>query len=57
MYESDEIRTMRYIAWQRSKGELESVLCTYWGNMESMEKINKLTQAFIKTVEDDGLIE
>jgi len=45
---------MRLMAWEKVKGELRSILASYYspGNFEKMnEEVNK----FIKTVEDDDL--
>jgi cytochrome c peroxidase len=55
------LRTMRAMAWDRAKGELQSVLSTFWGSFNDDEsQFAKMTAAvneFIKHVEGDGLHE
>ena len=49
------LKTMRYMAWNRAKGELKSMLDTYW--TDSSEKFNIMEKAideFIEDVEDKG---
>lgn len=56
MSDSKELRTMRMMAWERAKGELRSMLVTYWdgGGYKDMEEaIDK----FVKEVEDNALEE
>lgn len=51
------IRVMRAQAWQRAKGELMSILETYWKETEQFERMSDLTQQFISAVQDEGLAE
>ena len=58
--ESREIRVLRQQAWQRAKGELLSILVTYWsddGDDSAFNKIDALIAEFIKTVDDEALLE
>jgi hypothetical protein len=50
---------MRAMAWQRAKGELGSMLETYWAHDRdsNFEKLSKEIREFISTVEDGGLQE
>lgn len=49
------LRTMRHMAWSRAKGELESMLDTYWsGSAEKFNTMKKAIDDFIKDVEDNG---
>ena len=51
------LRTLRGMAWERAKGELESIMRTFWDERDSFEELDKAVKAFIKKIEDDGLIE
>jgi hypothetical protein len=49
---------MRNMAWERAKGELNSILQTYWSKVDGeFEPISKVIEDFIKNVEDHGLSE
>tara|TARA_R110001599_G_scaffold324065_1_gene535789 strand:+ start:284 stop:457 length:174 start_codon:yes stop_codon:yes gene_type:complete len=49
------LKTMRYMAWNRAKGELQSMLDTYWsGSDEQFTKMKKAINNFIEDVEDNG---
>lgn len=52
--ESKEIRSMRNMAWSRAKGELNSILDTYWGNQKGFMKMDALVKEFIDKVESEG---
>jgi hypothetical protein len=54
MSESNELRTMRMMAWERAKGELRSMLVTYWNNYEQYILMDSAIEKFIKEVEDNG---
>lgn len=54
--ESREIRILRTMAWERAKGELRSMLHTYYTN-DNYDKFSLEVKNFIKTVEDNGLQE
>ena len=51
------IRTMRGIAWERAKGELQSVSATFWGEGDKYAKFAAAVKEFIAHVEDNGLAE
>jgi hypothetical protein len=55
--ESYEIRTMRNMAWERAKGELRSILHTYWRNEESFEKYKEHMERFVSQIENNGWVE
>ena len=51
------LKTMRYMAWERAKGELNSMLETYWLPGAELDKYNILKKAiddFVKDVEDNA---
>lgn len=49
------LKTMRYMAWNRAKGELQSMLDTYWsGSHEKFNAMKKAIDEFIVDVEDNG---
>ena len=61
MSESREMRALRTMAWERAKGELRSMLHTYYEHDERGQFINsyykqysQALKAFIKKVEDNG---
>lgn len=52
------LRTLRAQAWERAKGELRAVLQTYWagtGDPQTAERMQEVTEQFIKQVEEEGL--
>ena len=55
------LRTLRSQAWCRAKGELESMLCTYYSpelnSKHQFELTAKTVKEFIKFVEENGLQE
>jgi hypothetical protein len=51
------IRTLRGQAWERAKGELNSMLGTFWDDDGRFEKLDAAIKEFIKKVEDNGLQE
>lgn len=64
MSESNEIRTMRQMAWERAKGELRSMLVSYWptythGNKDesNYERMRVAIEQFVEHVEREGLQE
>lgn len=57
MDEEAIIRNLRHMAWERAKGELRSMLHTFWNDAEQHEGLSAATSAFIKEVEDNGLHE
>ena len=56
--EDDKVlKTLRAQAWERAKGELLSILPTYWeGSDAPFDRMDFLTKEFIKTVEEEGII-
>jgi hypothetical protein len=53
MEESRELTAMRLMAWDRAKGELKSMLNTYYTN-ECFDILSETIDNFIKDVEDNG---
>ena len=57
MSDSRELKTMRTMAWERAKGELQALLHTYWGLSEKEDKefdfMEMTIEEFIKRVEDN----
>lgn len=57
MSEERLIRNMRHMAWERAKGELKSMLHTYWDDDELYKQIDHEIFQFIQSVEAQGLHE
>lgn len=57
MSEQRIFATMRHMAWERAKGELQAMLQTYWDNQEKFENMNAELKAFIEKVEGEGFNE
>jgi len=59
MDSEDVSRILRNQAWERAKGEMRSMLPTFYGEKNSndnqFEHFNERMDMFIKCVEDDGL--
>lgn len=55
--ESDELRAMRAMAWERAKGELRSMLHTFYQNGENHARFSAVTSEFIEKIEFNGLHE
>lgn len=51
-----EVKVMRLMAWERAKGELRSLLRTYWSG-ENFEAMQSVVNEFIEAVESNGLQE
>jgi hypothetical protein len=49
-----KIEILRYMAWERAKGELRSMLQTYVNDQEKFDILKKTIERFIKDVEDNG---
>ena len=45
---------LRGMAWQRAKGELQSMLCTLLDTEEEFRKLNDLIDEFVEKVENEG---
>jgi hypothetical protein len=54
MDENKILRTLRMQAWERAKGELKAILCTYWYDSNYCE-MEKAINSFIEIVEDNSL--
>jgi hypothetical protein len=48
------LEILRYMAWERAKGELNSMLQTYTNDREKFDILKKTVESFIKDVEDNG---
>jgi hypothetical protein len=46
-------RILRSQAWERAKGELRSILTTYYGEFEEYSRDNDIIEKFIKEMEDE----
>lgn len=52
--DNEILKTLRGMAWKRAKGELQSMLETYWEDKEQYRELKYTINAFIKDVEDNG---
>jgi len=52
--ESRELKVMRQMAWERAKGEIESMLCTYWETPSDYENMQNEFDKFVEIVECNG---
>ena len=52
--ESRELKVMRQMAWERAKGEIESMLCTYWETPSDYKNMKNEFDKFVQIVEDNG---
>jgi hypothetical protein len=53
-------RLARNMAWERAKGEMRSMLHTFWGDTSSENQFDKFDakmEEFITDIEDNGLHE
>ncbi len=63
MHDSKELRAMRAMAWERSKGELRSMYHTFYDGLgpgdepTNLEDFKFACEKFFKEVEGDGLQE
>lgn len=61
MNEADISRILRGQAWERAKGELKSMLLTFYSthnaNEGQFDRLDSMVEEFTKSVEDDGLHE
>ena len=51
------IRNMRHMAWERAKGEMKSMLHTFWDEGAKYKDLDDVVKDFIDKVESDGLHE
>jgi hypothetical protein len=49
---TDVMRSMRYMAWERAKGELRSIMATQEMKYDNWEKMEKTIDKFVEEVED-----
>jgi hypothetical protein len=58
------LKSLRAMAWERAKGELQAALSTFWPEYASgslkeadngFEAAERMVKQFIKKVEDDGI--
>jgi len=56
MSEKKVIANMRHMAWERAKGELRSMPCTFWGDNddEQYSILSKKIEEFIKDIQSNG---
>ena len=57
MDESRIIKNMRHMAWERAKGEMNSMLHTFWGDGEAHDKLDSAISGFVEKIEGYGLYE
>lgn len=50
-------RLLRMMAWERAKGELNSMGATFVGELEQFEAFTEEVDRFVTHVEDNGLHE
>ena len=53
----DMLGVQRAMAWERAKGELNSILATYTGDTARFERMSEFVETFVAEVEDEGLPE
>ncbi len=51
------LRSIRQMAWQRAKGELQAILVTYWGGADQYAKMDRAVREFCEHVDGHGLAE
>jgi hypothetical protein len=56
MTDSREVKALRNMAWERAKGELRGMLCTYTDSI-SYKSMKQAFNEFIEKVEDGSLEE
>jgi len=56
MMDSKEIRVMRFMAWERVKGEMEAILAAFWDDDEgeNYKKLHKLFHDFMDKIDNDS---
>lgn len=50
-------RNLRHMAWERAKGELKSMLHTFWGDEGQYNVLDKEITEFVVRIENGGLQE
>lgn len=51
------LKTLRTQAWERAKGELQSLLQSYWHEPERFQIMQEAVETFIDNVESNGMQE
>lgn len=51
------LKTVRAMAWERAKGELRSMLQTYWGEEDKFSACSQAIEDFIEHIEGEGIYE
>lgn len=55
------LRTLRMQAWERAKGELHSLLSSFWSQTDEerdqYNELHNLVKAFISKIEEEGYAE
>jgi acyl-coenzyme A synthetase/AMP-(fatty) acid ligase len=57
MDSNNVISNLRHMAWERAKGELRSMLHTFWNDHDRYEELMNEVEGMIHTVEHRGLHE
>ena len=58
MSEDTVLRTMRQIAWERAKGEMNAMMHTFWGSENSnYDELQNEVDRFVEKIESEGLHE
>jgi hypothetical protein len=52
----DLLDISRAMAWERAKGELQSLRHTFYGRTGKLEEFDELCKKFVSEVEDNGII-
>jgi hypothetical protein len=55
MVDDRVLQAMRLMAWERAKGELESILQTYYDGDDRFAEVNHKFAEFIALIEDHGI--
>lgn len=55
--QDDILIAMRVMAWERAKGELLSILHTYFGGHPKFDAADEAINTFIKQIENNGIVE
>ena len=55
--ETRTIAVIRNMAWDRAKGELNSMLQTIYGDQDKFEELESAISEFVNLVEENGLQE
>ena len=50
-------RTLRMMSWERTKGEMNAILCTYPEGSKLQEELEKAFTEFVSAIDDCGIID